>query len=221
MGETIAQFTHIKNIKRLKVPQLAKQFYSEETYVAMVIKFGQLLIRNHEIDWFKEFFFSQNCLYMDDRIITSLLEECFNYLVPECTVPIFAFCSAHYNFIQSAESQKIVHEYFSCDSDAKVTESQIQDALILQKALTSEDNSSTTSLNLDGFLNNSSTAMADEVMKLVLEHNLFSMHLTGLREKANKFWKSDPSLSIRIKMGLMESIYNRCSIEVATDFLNA
>ena len=68
---------------------------------------------------------------MNDKIVTSLLEECFNYLVPECTVPIFAFCSARYSFLKSADSQKIVHEYFSCDSDEKVSDSQIQDALIL------------------------------------------------------------------------------------------
>lgn len=123
MGDDIPFFTHVKNIKRLKVPSIATKFYSAEAYVAMVIKFGQILIRNHEIDLFKEFFFSQNCLYMDDEIVTSLLEECFNYLVPECTVPIFAFCSARYTFRQSTDSQKLVHEYFSCESSARVTDS--------------------------------------------------------------------------------------------------
>ena len=66
MGESIPPFTNIKNIKRLKVPLLAQTYYSEKAYVDMVIKFGKVLIRNHEIDLFKEFFFSQNCLFMND-----------------------------------------------------------------------------------------------------------------------------------------------------------
>ena len=58
MGEKIAPFTNIKNLKRLTLPKYAKLYYSEKTYEEMVIKFGTILIRNHETDLFKEFFFS-------------------------------------------------------------------------------------------------------------------------------------------------------------------
>ena len=120
MGEKIPPFSNIKNIKRLKVPRLAQDYYSEKTYVNMVIKFGTVLIRNHEVDLFKDFFFSQNCLYMNDQIITSLLDECFDYLVADCAVPIFALCSASYKY--TATKDKLLHEYYSCDSDKKVSE---------------------------------------------------------------------------------------------------
>lgn len=58
-------------------------------------------------------------------------------------------------------------------------------------------------------------------MRLVLEHNLFSMHLAGLRERANKFWKSNPKLGMLIKVGLMEAVYDRCSVDTVINFLNS
>ena len=56
----------------------------------MVTTLGVILIRNHEIAKFKEFFFSQNCQYMTNKIVSAFLHECFQYLMPECAAPIYA-----------------------------------------------------------------------------------------------------------------------------------
>lgn len=62
----------------------------------MVITLGKILIRNHESELFTEFFFSQNCMYMSDGIVSALIQESLTYLSPECCVPIFALCTVDF-----------------------------------------------------------------------------------------------------------------------------
>ena len=78
----------------------------------MVITLGKILIRNHETDLFKEFFYSQNCMYMSSTIVSSLVQDSLTYLVPECCIPIFALCSADYEF-ELADSDKKAIDYQS------------------------------------------------------------------------------------------------------------
>ena len=66
----------------------------------MIKTLGKTLIQNHELDMFNTFFFSQNCLYMDDEIITELLGCALQYYVPEFLVPIYALCDSNYKLLR-------------------------------------------------------------------------------------------------------------------------
>lgn len=57
-GELPPQFEYVKQVERTRVPRLAKELYSEEAYVKMVITLGKILVRNHETELFEEFFYS-------------------------------------------------------------------------------------------------------------------------------------------------------------------
>lgn len=96
-GDAPPLFQHVKSLNRKRTPSKALQFYPLEGYIKMVVTLGKILIRNHEIALFEQFFFSQNCMYMDDYIVSTLLQESVTYCVPECCVPIFALCSAEFN----------------------------------------------------------------------------------------------------------------------------
>ena len=96
----------------------------------MVITLGKILIRNHEAASFSEFFFSQNCMYMSDAIVSQLLQECLTYLAPECCVPIFAFCSADF-VLKFDDFEKKAIDYQSNKSNKKVSEMQLQESLTI------------------------------------------------------------------------------------------
>ena len=83
---------------RKVIPRFAEEFYDERAYEEMVICVGEALIENHEIDKFKDFFYSQNCLYMTSKIVTALLSCCLQYMIPECLVPIYALCNNQFEY---------------------------------------------------------------------------------------------------------------------------
>ena len=87
----------------------------------MVITLGKILIRNHEVDLFRQFFFSQNCMYMSDAIVSQLIQESLTYLVPECCVPIYALCSADF-VLSFDEFEKKQIDYQSLKSNKTITE---------------------------------------------------------------------------------------------------
>ena len=133
-GESSPQFQYVKSLERKKAPKLALNLYSEEAYIQMVITLGKILIRNHEAARFTEFFFSQNCMYMSDAIVSQLIQECLTYLAPECCVPIFALCSADFKLLFDDFEKKAI-DYQSNKSDKLVSEVQLQDSLLIQRVI--------------------------------------------------------------------------------------
>ena len=87
----------------------------------MIITLGQILIRNHEIELLKEFFYSQNCMYMSTPIVSSLIQECLTYLLPECIIPIYALCSADFSLNLQLMDKKAI-DYQSNKSKKSVSE---------------------------------------------------------------------------------------------------
>ena len=141
--------------------------------------------------------------------------------MPNCAVPIFALCSASYNYM--ATKDKLLHEYFSCDSDKTVSEEQIQNSLSLQKAIEEASSKGREigmafgSLDIRVFLDACSQKLADEAMRLILDHSLFSMHLVGLKS-LNNINEKTPGL--RVKISLINTIYSRCSKDLVAEFMN-
>ena len=107
------------------MPKLALDLYSEDSYIQMVITLGKILIRNHKVALFKEFFLSQNCMFMNSAIVSTLIIESLTYLVPECCVPIFALCSSEFNLLLDDNQEKKVIDYQSNKSDMTVNEMEI------------------------------------------------------------------------------------------------
>ena len=100
----------------------------------MITTLGKILIRQHETQLFEDFFYSQNCMYMSDSILSELVQESLTYLIPDCLAPIYALCSVDYK-LKLDEFEKKVLDYQYNKSDKKVTEAMIQDTLVMQKEI--------------------------------------------------------------------------------------
>ena len=92
----------------------------------MVICIGEVLIHNHEIEKFSQFFYSQSSLFMTDHIVTALLNNCFQYMLPECALPIFVRCGNQYDYLEKSK------QFTSFESKEKVSEQQIYSTKRLQ-----------------------------------------------------------------------------------------
>ena len=123
-GEIPPQFQHVKNFERKKVPAKIFELYSLDSYIKKVVTLGKILIRNHETLLFEEFFFSQNCMYMSDGIVSALIQESLVYLVPDCCLPIFALCSADFKLCLEDFDKKLI-DYQSNKSAKTVNEVQL------------------------------------------------------------------------------------------------
>ena len=96
----------------------------------MVICLGKILIRNHEVALFEQFFFSQNCMYMSNVIVSALVHESWTFLVPECLVPIFALCTSDFGIVRDDYEKKVI-EYASLKSSKTINVMQVQDTLMI------------------------------------------------------------------------------------------
>ena len=69
--------------------------------------------------------------------------------------------------------------------------------------------------NIVNFLNNSSAELADKAIDIIIEYDLFDMHLTSMA----KGEVTGSPKHYRAKIALLESIYHRCSMKMATIFI--
>ena len=187
----------------------------------MVITLGKILIRNHETDLFEEFFYSQNCMYMSDAIVSTLVQESLTYLVPECCVPIFALCSADFRLKMDNDLEKKQMDYQSNKSDKQVSEMQLQDSLQLQKVVYDKYNNPV--INIIALIKASRQQNADKIVTLMLDHNSYGMHSRSYIKKVlqvNGIDVTAINLAL-ISKDFMHVIFKNCSINVFTRFIES